>query len=154
MRLAVSVILGLGVLVGCGEEAADSSPSGGLVSSSFEAPAWAEGLWAGRLAFEHDTTSHRLRLNLATGAFSYPALGCRGRVVADTTTPRMLRGRLVAEAGSWACGELAGGIAEVHRSTRFDRLHLQYWPEGAPRLFLAQLRPVEQTPLLRFEPSN
>ena len=104
-------------------------------------PAWMEGTWSGRLAWEHDTTSHRLRLDLSADRFVYPALGCRGTLAVDSTTHRFVRMRLVAAADARRCGEVAGGIAELHRLEGAEGLHLQYWPRDTAKLYLAQLRP-------------
>jgi len=129
-RLLVLLLL-TGAAVGC---TSDDAPDR-------TRPAWAEGPWSGRLSWEHDTTSHRLRLDLSADRFVYPALGCRGRLAVDSTSDRFVRMRLVAAADSGRCGEVAGGIAELHRLEGAEGLHLQYWPSDTAKLYLAQLRP-------------
>jgi hypothetical protein len=104
-------------------------------------PAWMEGTWSGRLAWEHDTTSHRLRLDLSAGRFVYPALGCRGTLAVDSAAARVVRMRLVPAHDSMRCGAVAGGVGELHRLDDTETLHLQYWPRDTIKLYLAQLRP-------------
>jgi len=111
----------------------DSSPDA-------DRPAWMEGTWHGRLAYERDTTSHRLRLDLNADRFVYPALGCRGTLAVDSTSNQVVRMRLVAAADSGRCDEVAGGVAELHRLDGAETLHLQYWPRDTIKLYLAQLR--------------
>jgi hypothetical protein len=131
VRSLLALVLLGGAAVGC---ASDDT-------SDRARPAWADGSWTGRLAWEHDTTSHRLRLDLSADRFAYPALGCRGTLAVDSTSDRVVRMRLVAAADSGRCGEVAGGIAELHRLDGAETLHLQYWPRDAVKLYLAQLRP-------------
>jgi hypothetical protein len=98
------------------------------------------GTWHGRLAYEHDTTSHRLRLDLSTDRFAYPASNCTGTLAVDSTGAQFARMRLVAAHDSLRCGEVAGGIAELRRLDDAEGLHLQYWPRDTIKLYLAQLR--------------
>jgi len=104
-------------------------------------PDWMTGHWTGRLAWEHDTTSHRLRLDLDAERFVYPARGCRGALAVDSTSDRLVRMQFVAAADAERCGEVAGGVAELHRLEDAEGLHLQYWPRDAVKLYLARLRP-------------
>ena len=130
-RSLLALVLLVGATLGC---QSDSSPEP-------DRPAWMEGTWSGRLAYEHDTTSHRLRLDLNADRFVYPALGCRGTLAVDSAAARVVRMRLVAAHDSLRCGEVAGGIAELHRLDDTEGLHLQYWPRDTVKLYLAQLRP-------------
>ena len=129
-RCLLLVVLLVGATVGC---QSDSSPDA-------DRPAWMEGVWSGRLAYEHDTTSHRLRLDLDAERFTYPASGCAGTLAVDSVAARVVRMRLVAAHDSLRCGAVAGGIAELHRLDDTEGLHLQYWPRDTVKLYLAQLR--------------
>jgi len=111
----------------------DSSPASNR-------PAWMEGTWTGRLAFEHDTASHRLRLDLDAERFTYPAANCAGTVAVDSTGAGFVRMRLVPEHDSLRCGDVAGGTAELRRLDDTEGLYLQYWPPDTVKLYLAQLR--------------
>lgn len=132
-RLAiVALLLALGA-TGCQTDEPDDASR----------PSWMEGTWTGRLAWEHDTTSHRLHLNLDDERFVYPALDCRGTLKVDSTTARFTRVRFVAAHDSLRCGEVSGGIAELHTLDDPGSLHLQYWPRNDTKLYLTQLRPRE-----------
>jgi hypothetical protein len=101
------------------------------------------GTWTGRLAWEHDTTSYRIRLDLNDKHFVYPTLDCRGTLQVDSTHARLVRMRFIAAHDSLQCGEVSGGIGELHKIDAPDTLHLQYWPRESTKLYLAQLRSEE-----------
>lgn len=123
------------LLAGCG---AEEPPGNELLPP--HRPDWQRGLWTGRLAFEHDTTSHRLRIHFRDRSFAYPGRPCMGTLAVDSVAPTLLRVRLEAGPTANDCGPLAGGTAEVRPLDDTTMLHLQYWPEGEARLHLAQLR--------------
>jgi len=129
-RCLLLVVLLVGTTVGCQSDS----------SSDPDRPAWMEGVWSGRLAYEHDTTSHRLRLDLDAERFTYPASNCAGTLSVDSTGAQFVRMRLVAGPDSLHCGDVVGGIAELRRLDDVEGLHLQYWPRGTVNLYLAQLR--------------
>lgn len=133
-RSAAAVLATL-LLVGCGT---DDPPN---ARTDWTARAdWQTGAWTGRLAFEHDTTSHRLRLHFRDLSYAYPNRSCLGRLVPDSVAATLVRVRLDAGPGANDCGALAGGIAELRRLDDTTALYLQYWPAGSARLHTAWLR--------------